>query len=394
MAARGWRNLRTALQWVPPDMPVMAVPGGPTPAFAIGRTGSRRSPPTSCPAPCPDLGTARHRPTSADPETARGRATPPGGSGARRRGTAPPGVPGPHQPPPPRRMSWAPGALVVPFVAMAISALVVLPPLLITPGVRVQARARQRPRQQRLGLGAVELLRRRAQAGMGRDARRHRRPPGQGHGQVRVRARHVGVQLQPQPLRHARWRSCSCPTTPTDASTPWRACCSSRPPRRRTTSSTRPSCRCRLPRRWCRPRRASSTGSVNVPLGIQHLQLLGVKYFMASSPPIQDQADSDPALTLRRHHRTVAHAVPGPDRHHHVEDLPGPRLCARDAAHRDAPTCSPGSGAAQASWLPVAQRWYAEPVVVVPADGGGRPGRLDQGPRGRGAAAAPGAPRP
>ena len=30
-------------------------------------------------------------------------------------------------------------------------------------------------------------------------------------------------------------------------------------------------------------------------LGVQHLQLLGVKYFMAASPPIEQEADADPA---------------------------------------------------------------------------------------------------
>src|SRR5579863_3246613 len=36
MAARGWRNLRDALRWAPPDIPALAVPGGPSPAYATG----------------------------------------------------------------------------------------------------------------------------------------------------------------------------------------------------------------------------------------------------------------------------------------------------------------------------------------------------------------------
>ena len=33
-------------------------------------------------------------------------------------------------------------------------------------------------------------------------------------------------------------------------------------------------------------------------LGVQHLQLLGVKYFMAETPEVEQQASADPALQL------------------------------------------------------------------------------------------------
>src|SRR5665213_2508189 len=39
-------------------------------------------------------------------------------------------------------------------------------------------------------------------------------------------------------------------------------------------------------------------GSLDVSLGVQHLQLLGVKYFMAFSPTVEAEAAADPALTL------------------------------------------------------------------------------------------------
>ena len=39
-------------------------------------------------------------------------------------------------------------------------------------------------------------------------------------------------------------------------------------------------------------------GTLDVPLGIQHLQLLGVRYFMASSPAVQQAAAADPELRL------------------------------------------------------------------------------------------------
>ena len=39
-------------------------------------------------------------------------------------------------------------------------------------------------------------------------------------------------------------------------------------------------------------------GSLDVPLGVRHLQLLGVRYFMAASTQVQKAADADPALHL------------------------------------------------------------------------------------------------
>jgi hypothetical protein len=39
-------------------------------------------------------------------------------------------------------------------------------------------------------------------------------------------------------------------------------------------------------------------GSLNVTLGVQHLQLLGVKYFMAETPQVEQEAAVDPSLQL------------------------------------------------------------------------------------------------
>ena len=39
-------------------------------------------------------------------------------------------------------------------------------------------------------------------------------------------------------------------------------------------------------------------GSLNVTLGVQHLQLLGVRYFMAETPQVEQEAAADPALKL------------------------------------------------------------------------------------------------
>src|SRR5579871_2776404 len=37
-------------------------------------------------------------------------------------------------------------------------------------------------------------------------------------------------------------------------------------------------------------------GTLDVALGVQHLQLLGVKYFIAESAAVEQQANADPAL--------------------------------------------------------------------------------------------------
>ena len=39
-------------------------------------------------------------------------------------------------------------------------------------------------------------------------------------------------------------------------------------------------------------------GALTVPLGVQHLQMLGVRYFMAASPQVQQEAGADPTLRL------------------------------------------------------------------------------------------------
>jgi hypothetical protein len=102
-------------------------------------------------------------------------------------------------------------------------------------------------------------------------------------------------------------------------------------------------------------------GSVNVTLGIQHLQLLGVRYFMASSPVIQDQANADPALTLIDGTGPWNSLYQGADSTTtwklylvHDSSLVTPLT--------DRPDVLTGVGAAQASWLPVAQKWYADPA--------------------------------
>ncbi len=109
---------------------------------------------------------------------------------------------------------------------------------------------------------------------------------------------------------------------------------------------------------------------------------------MASSPPIQDQADADPALTLVGttgpwHTVYQGQTIITTWKIYLVHDssLVTPLT--------ETPDVLTGVGAAQASWLPVSQRWYADPVVVVTAVGGRWPGVVDQSPQGRRPGAAP-----
>jgi hypothetical protein len=101
-------------------------------------------------------------------------------------------------------------------------------------------------------------------------------------------------------------------------------------------------------------------GTLDVALGVEHLQLLGIKYFMASSPSVQAQAAVDPALTL------VASTGPWT-----TEDG-GPIVTTwkiyevHDSSMvkplRRTPDVLTNVGAGQGTWLPVAQKWYADPA--------------------------------
>jgi hypothetical protein len=110
---------------------------------------------------------------------------------------------------------------------------------------------------------------------------------------------------------------------------------------------------------------ASTTGirygqSPDVPLGVDHLRLLGVQYFMASSPQVQAQADGDPGLRL------VATTGPWRSLYNGVNYNTTWKIYeVRNTAVVTPLTLQPvvlrGVGASQTSWLPVAQNWYADP---------------------------------
>jgi hypothetical protein len=101
-------------------------------------------------------------------------------------------------------------------------------------------------------------------------------------------------------------------------------------------------------------------GPLDVALGVEHLQLLGIKYFMASSPSVQDQADVDPALTL------VASTGPWKSTYSGAASATTWKIYeVHDASMVTPLTRTPdvltNVAAGQGAWLPVAQKWYASP---------------------------------
>ncbi|HYA67794.1 MAG TPA: hypothetical protein VED63_03585, partial [Acidimicrobiales bacterium] len=102
-------------------------------------------------------------------------------------------------------------------------------------------------------------------------------------------------------------------------------------------------------------------GPLDVALGVQHLQLLGVRYFMATSPSVQAQADDDPDLT------PVATVGPWRDvesgedyvdtwKIYVVKDTTMVAPLTQD------PTVVTGVASGQTTWFPLAQKWYADPA--------------------------------
>jgi len=112
-------------------------------------------------------------------------------------------------------------------------------------------------------------------------------------------------------------------------------------------------------------------GGLNVPLGIEHLQQLGVRYFLASSATTERAAAADPALTQ------VASSGPwhtayngqGLDTTWKVYRIAGSQLV---QPLTNQPVVWKGVGAAQTSWLNPSVAWYDNPAGwdVVPAAGG------------------------
>ncbi len=109
-------------------------------------------------------------------------------------------------------------------------------------------------------------------------------------------------------------------------------------------------------------------GGLDVPLGIEHLQLMGVRYLLASSPTVEQAAAADPSATL------VGQTGPWSTNYNgqllsttwKVYRIAGSSLVHPLASR---PVVWRGVGAAQSSWLGPAVAWYDDPSRwgVVPA---------------------------
>ncbi|MHB8430906.1 MAG: hypothetical protein ACYDDZ_10330 [Acidimicrobiales bacterium] len=118
---------------------------------------------------------------------------------------------------------------------------------------------------------------------------------------------------------------------------------------------------------------AITYGGLDVPLGVEHLQQLGVRYFMASSPSVEQAANADPNL--------VQVASTGPWRTTYngaplsttwkVYEVKQSAIVV-PLTHR--PVVWQGIGQSQSAWLGPAVQWYDHPSRwdVVPSTGGPR----------------------
>ncbi|MGH9079267.1 MAG: hypothetical protein ACRDYE_04150, partial [Acidimicrobiales bacterium] len=112
-------------------------------------------------------------------------------------------------------------------------------------------------------------------------------------------------------------------------------------------------------------------GGLNVPLGIEHLQQLGVRYFLASSSTVEQAAAADPSVS------EVASTGPwntsyngeALDTTWKVYEIAGSALVQPLA---DQPVVWAGIAPGQTSWLAPAVSWYDNPSrwSVVPTAGG------------------------
>ncbi len=122
-------------------------------------------------------------------------------------------------------------------------------------------------------------------------------------------------------------------------------------------------------------------GGLNVPLGIEHLQLMGVRYLLASSTTVQDAVAADPAATLIGVQRAVEHTFNGEalDTTWKVYRIADSQLVL-PLANR--PVVWTGIGPSQASWLTPAVSLVRHADPVERGAGGRRAGHLDPGDHG------------
>jgi hypothetical protein len=112
-------------------------------------------------------------------------------------------------------------------------------------------------------------------------------------------------------------------------------------------------------------------GGLDVPLGIQHLQQLGVRYLLTSSTTVQHAVAADPSATLIGQTGPWSTTYNGEalDTTWKVYRITDTQLVV-PLTHR--PVVWNGVGAAQSSWLAPAVDWYDHPARwdVVPTAGG------------------------
>ena len=346
--ARVWRRLREVLQWTGAGAAVGMGAGGPTPAFAAAgpATWSPSARPlyaatgTDAPPAPPD------EVVVGGPATASGRTPWPQPAGVR-----------PWRPPP-----WVAGAVGVPLAAAALVGLIVLPDLVVAPGtslhslgplpVHVQKNAvpewaqwnyaglERKPAWPEFHDGVVATMDKVAkQYGCGRAMWEY-------NSNLNRFGTPMALMLLPN-FTGGCVDSMEGLLFESSASTPWhfinQAELSAGPSEAMVSATT-----------------GIEYGPLDVPLGVRHLQLLGVRYFMASSPVVQTQAAADPDLTLV--------ASSGPWRSPYQGQVITTTWKVYEVHHASLvsplplrPDVLTGVGAGQASWLPVAQRWYAEP---------------------------------
>ena len=107
-------------------------------------------------------------------------------------------------------------------------------------------------------------------------------------------------------------------------------------------------------------------GPLDVTLGVQHLQLLGVKYFVAETPAVEQQANADPDLTLVASTGPWTSDYNGVASHttwkvYRVKDSPLVTPLRNDPVVLSGVTPSPSSWLGTAAHEGPALAWYTDP---------------------------------
>lgn len=126
-----------------------------------------------------------------------------------------------------------------------------------------------------------------------------------------------------------------------------------------------------LTKRPSNPQRGLPYRSLDVRAGVEHLQLLGVRYYMALSPEAQAQAAGHPDLHLVA--STAPHTVNYPEgpaeRRWEIYEVAGSGIV---APLENEPVVVAGLGRSEKAWLDAAVEWYQDPSrwdVPLAADG-------------------------